>query len=204
MRLNINLASQKYEDAKAFFMRWGLAVALSVIATLVLAGLAWSSHTRAVEVGKRITKLQQQAAELDGERAKAEEILNRPENHDVRDQSRFWNARIEQRAFSWTHLFSDLEKIMPSRAFVTSVQPVPSKDKKLKLKITIQSESHKFANDLVKSMEASQRFHAASITSEVTHPATNKSPALVEFHIETYYTPTSPLVTSAAREKEGA
>jgi Tfp pilus assembly protein PilN len=204
MRLNINLATHKYEDARAFFLRWGLAVALAAIATLVLTGLAWSSHVRAVETSKRIIKLQQQAAELDNERAKAEKILNEPENRPVRDQSRFWNARIEQRAFSWTQLFSDLEKIMPSRAFVTSVEPIPSKDKKLKLKITIDSDSHKSANDLVKSMEASQRFHAASITAEVARAATKSSPALVEFHIETYYTPTAPIVKSAAMEKEGA
>ncbi len=204
MRLNVNLATQRYEDARAFFVRWGLAVALAVIATVILAGLAWSSHARAIETGERIAKLQQQAAALDIERAKAEKTLNEPENRPVRDQSRFWNARIEQRAFSWTQLFSDLEKIMPSRAFVTSVEPIPSKDKKLKLKITIESESHKFANDLVKSMEASQHFHSASILSEVMHAATKTSPAVVEFHIEAYYTPATAIVRPAAREKEGA
>ena len=177
---------------------------MAAIATLVLAGLAWSSHVRAVETSKRIIKLQQQSAELEKEKAKAERILNEPDNRPVRDQSRFWNARIEQRAFSWTQLFSDLEKIMPSRAFVTSVEPIPSKDKKLKLKITIDSDSHKSANDLVKSMEASQRFHGAKIIAEIARPATKSAPALVEFHIETYYTPTAPIGKSAAMEKEGA
>jgi len=32
MRVNVNLATQKYEDARAFFARWGTAVAAALAA----------------------------------------------------------------------------------------------------------------------------------------------------------------------------
>ena len=43
MRLNINLASQKYEDVRRFYVRWGTAIALTAILTLVLIFLACES-----------------------------------------------------------------------------------------------------------------------------------------------------------------
>ena len=33
MRLNINLASQKYEDARRFYLRWGTALVLAILIT---------------------------------------------------------------------------------------------------------------------------------------------------------------------------
>ena len=36
MRLDINLATQPYEDARQFWLRWGTALAVAVIVTLAL------------------------------------------------------------------------------------------------------------------------------------------------------------------------
>ena len=42
MRLNINLASQPYEDARQFWLRWGTALAAASILTLALSAITIS------------------------------------------------------------------------------------------------------------------------------------------------------------------
>jgi hypothetical protein len=202
MRLNINLASQKFEDTHAFYVRWGSSAGLVVLLTIILAWLAWSSHTRSVQSGKRIAELQRKIADLDQKKSEAEAILNRPENHDVREESRYWNGRIAQRSFSWTQLFSDLERIMPSRTYVASVQPATTLDKRLQLKIVINGESHEDANNLLKRMKASPTFLAPAISTEAFHAGQKNSPGFWQFDIETYYTPVTALQKNAGT-KEG-
>jgi hypothetical protein len=198
MRLNINLASQKYEDARAFYQRWGTALGLLLVLTVVLGVLAWSSHSRSVEAGRRITELQRKIADVDREKSASEAILNRSENHDVRAQARFWNDRIRQRAFSWTQLFSDLERVMPSRAYVVAVEPAPTADKHLRLKILVDGETHENANDLVKRMEGSARFRATKINVEGLQAAAKGGTPLWQFAIESDYLP--PPSNAAAKE----
>ena len=212
MRLNINLATQKYEDAGAFYARWGTFVSAALLLTLVLGWAAWSSHTHSIQSQKRIAELQQKIAELDRQKDKTEAVLNRPENHDVREQSHFWNNRISQRSFSWTLLFSELEKIMPRRAFLVAVQPETGSDQKLpgagvdqrlKLKLSINGEKYDDAIELVKNMEGSQRFHVIGIETEVFKAATKGNSATVQFRIETYYMPPPLPQQSTPAQKEG-
>ena len=197
MRLNINLASQKYEDARAFHARWGTALGLLLVITVALAWFAWSYHSQSVKAGRRIADLQKNIAELDREKSAAEATLNLSENHDVREQSRFWNNRIFQRSFSWTQLFSDLEKVMPNRAYVMSVEPMPSSAKSFRLKFIVAGETHDDANELVKKMEGSARFRAATITREGTQTPTKGGPSSWQFDIEANYLPPPP---TAAKE----
>ena len=199
MRININLASQKFEDARQFYVRWGSALALVVVITAGLVLLSWYNFQGTASDRKRINELQQKIAKLDQERKQAEEVLNRPENRDVRDQSRFWNDVIDQKSFSWTQLLSDLEKIMPARAYVRTVQPTLTQDKRLQLKLMIAGEQRDDVNDLVSKMERSERFHSSVLKSEELHTQSvggsgssqNVQPVW-EFGIETFYTPATP------------
>src|SRR5215471_17007141 len=137
MRIDINLASQKYEDAREFYARWGTALGLVIALTAVLVWVGWSKYHSAADDRKLLSNYHQRMNELDQEFKAAQEVLNRAENQDVRDQSRFWNDVIDQKSFSWTRLLSDLEKIMPARAYVISVQPTLTPEKRLKLKLVI-------------------------------------------------------------------
>src|SRR5512146_2167039 len=134
MRLNINLASQKYEDVRQFYVRWGTALAAALVVTAILATLSVLNYSSSTQSMKRTRELKQQIAALEKERAAAEAVENSPENRDVKEQKDYWNAQIARRAFSWTQLFNDLQKIMPGRAFVMSVAPEVTRDNRVKLK----------------------------------------------------------------------
>ena len=51
------------------------------------------------------------------------EFLNLPENRTTRDQSQFLNELIERKAFSWTRVLENLEKVMPPRVHLDSISP---------------------------------------------------------------------------------
>jgi len=202
MRLNINLASQKYEDVRQFYVRWGTALAAALVLTVILAVLAGLNHSRSSQSTRRIKELHEKIAALEKERASAEAVENSPENRDVTGQKNYWNAQIARRTFSWTQLFNDLQKIMPGRAYVMSVAPELTRDSRLKLKLVIAAEKHDNAIDLVKRMEGSPRFRQSQITSETQQKDTRTGANTFKFEIEAFYTP-SGVAAARPAAKEG-
>ena len=105
MRLDINLATHPYEDAREFWARWGLGVGLLGVLTLVLITLAVHGWVKAGRDRQSIRHLQQQIEEKDRERAQAQAFLELEINRSTRDQSQFLNGLIQRKAFSWTRVF---------------------------------------------------------------------------------------------------
>ena len=196
MRLNINLASQKYEDVRQFYVRWSVAIGLSALLMLVLIGLAWRNFSNSSESGQRIKQLQAEIDGLQKQRAAAEAISNLPENHDVTEQKNYWNRQINRRQLSWTQLFNDLQRIMPARAFLSSVHPEITLDNRLKLTLVVMGDTHENGLELQKKMEKSERFRSPQITAETMQKQAKTEAQLFKFDIVTYY---SPAATPAAR-----
>jgi Tfp pilus assembly protein PilN len=199
MRLNINLASQRYEDVRSFYARWVTAIALTAALTLVLAFLAWRNYNASTESNARIRQLQQSIAALQKQRATAEEISNRPENHDVTTQKNYWNKQITRRSLSWTQLFNDLQRIMPARAYVSSVRPEITPDNRLKLTLEILGDKHDNPLELVQRMEKSERFRGPRIISD-NSTKDQKGTIIYKLDIETFYTPAGAQQRSTTRE----
>lgn len=205
MRIKINLASQPYQDAREFYFRWGGALVLLFGITLALGFLAWTNHKDSVRDTRHIRELRDQIALLENQKRQAEEVLNRPENQDVRDQSQFWNDVIDEKSFSWTQLFSDLEKIMPERAYLTSAQPSITPENRVQLKLVVAGEKYDDAYELLHRMERSERFKLPVLHATSPRPLGSGAGATVVelFEIVTYYTPTSssePSHASTGRE----
>lgn len=191
MRVNLNLATHPYEDAREFYTRWGSAVAAAAVISIALALLAWSSYSDAERDRIHISELRRQIAEIERAKGQNEAILNQPVNQEARDQIRFWNDVIDQKYLSWTRLFSDLEKIMPPRAFVVSVKPSLEAQQQMKLELVIGGEQHESPVDLIRRMESSDLFHLTKLKSESTANPT-RGQNIFEFGLDTYYTPKVP------------
>jgi hypothetical protein len=166
MRLDINLASQPYEDARQFWMRWGTAVGavgLLTLALLVLDITGWVSARR-----DRIAIRQKRdlIVERDRIRSQAEAFLNRPENRTTRDQSQYLNQLIERKSFSWTKVLENLEKVMPPRVHLVAITPKLDEDNQLLLTMTVAGDSRDRAIELARRMEESRRFAQTNIIHE--------------------------------------
>ncbi len=199
MRLNINLATQKYEDVRQFYVRWSAAIGISALLMLVLIGFAWRNFNKSSQSGQRIKQLQAEIADLQKKRAAAEAISILPENHDVNEQKNYWNRQINRRQLSWTQLFNDLQRIMPARAFLSSVHPEVTTDNRLKLTLIVMGDTHENGLELQKKMEKSERFRNPQITAEAMQKQQKTEAQLYKFDIVTYY---SPAATPAPRDQQ--
>jgi Tfp pilus assembly protein PilN len=200
MRLNINLASVKYEDVRRFYVRWGSTLAALALLTILLVVLAAYNRSRLSATSARISDLQNKIADLEKRRAEAEALENSAENRGITEQKNYWNVQIAKRAFSWTQLFNDLQKIMPGRAYVMSVAPELTPDNRLKLRLRIAAEKHDNAIELVKRMETSPRFRQPQIVSETVQKDQRTGVNTTKFEIEAFYTPAGIVPHAAGRE----
>lgn len=166
MRLDINLASRPYEDARQFWLRWGGAVGIVALLTLTLLTLTITGWFNARRDHRAMAERRALIAERDDIRANAEEFLNRPENRTTRDTSQFLNELIERKAFSWTRVLENLEKVMPARVHLVSINPGLDDDNQLSLKMTVAGDSRDRAIELARRMEESKRFAQTNITGE--------------------------------------
>jgi type IV pilus assembly protein PilN len=187
MRLDINLASRPYQDAREFWMRWGTALAVACVLSLALLVNTITGWNNARRDRTTIADLRARIAQRDQIRAEAEAFLNRPENRTTRDESQILNALIERKAFSWTRLLEDMEKVMPPGVHLVSIQPKLDEDNQLAVKMTVAGSSRERAIELARHMEESRRFTQTSIDKE--DPVQSQGGDTVEFDLTAIYIP---------------
>jgi Tfp pilus assembly protein PilN len=172
---------------------------------VIVAALGWKDASK----DRRIMANQhREIDELDRKRAQAEKTLNLPENRATRDASQLLNELIERKAFSWTRVFEDMEKVMPPRVHLVSISPELDADNQLSLKMVVAGSSRDRAIELARRMEESHRFAQTNVSSESYFQATNGDTE--QFNIDAIYIP-EPFVAQAqvppppaANSKDGA
>jgi type IV pilus assembly protein PilN len=169
-------------------LRWGGALAALSLFTLILLYSALSGWAAARKDHGLIEQRQQQIAARDLQKAKAEETLNLPANRGTRDRAEFLNDLFLRKAFSWTEVFEDLERVMPPRLHVVSIHPDKASDNQLKIKLVVAGESRDRALELVRKMEGSQRFRQTQIEQESTQAGQTPGDN-VQFDISALYVP---------------
>jgi type IV pilus assembly protein PilN len=191
MRVDINLATHPYEDLRLFWMRWGSILGGLGALLLVLLFLISHGWDQAHATQILIASGEQRVALLDGEKASAEATLSRPENRTTRDRSQFLNDLFERKAFSWTQVFEDLERIMPPRVHVVSIHPDMSPENQLQIKLIVAGDSPGRVLELVRKMEGSQHFRQTEIHVQTAMTNTQGSGDTVSFDISALYVPQS-------------
>jgi len=187
MRLDINLASQPYEDVRQFWLRWGMALVAAAVLTLALLAFTVMGWFAARRDHAMIASYRAEIGQRDRSRQQAQDFLNRPENRTTRDESQFLNELIERKALSWTHVLEDLEKVMPTRVHLVSIHPELDESNQLKLKMVVGGDSRDRALELARRMEESRRFTQTYIETE--HSAQTGSGDTIQFDINGIYVP---------------
>lgn len=196
MHIDINLASQPYEDLRRFWLRWGAPLAALAIITLVLLYSVVVGLLAAQKDNALIRQREAQIASRDEERTAAMALLNLPQNRATHDKSQFLNDLFERKAFSWTRVFEDMEQVMPARLHVVSIKPEMGDDNQLLIKLIVAGESRDRALELVRRMEASKRFQQTHIQAE-SDVASGTGSDRVQFEISAIYVPDIPKAASA-------
>ena len=203
MRFRINLASQPYENARRFFTQWGVALT----ALFIVSGLLVFAAARSWRVSHTLTRsIAEERARLDklNTQEKADlEILNKEQNRDVRERAQAINALILRKQFSWTRIFSDLEKMMPTRLHVVAITPQLTPSDQIEIRMRVAGDSRDKAIELVQNMERAPDFREAQIRSE-TNALKGTALDPVSFEISALYVPSAAAAISAAERNAAA
>lgn len=190
MRININLASTPYENARRFYVRWGLVLALMIAVTVLLVIAAERSWRANHVLSRSISEEQARLDKLNDQEKSDRAILDQAKNQDVRERSQALNALIVRKSFSWTRIFSDLEKMMPTRLHVVSIAPQLSKTNELQIRMTVAGASREKAIELAQNMEKSPDFRDPQIISESLIAGKGQQQGdVVNFNIVAQYAP---------------
>jgi len=195
MRININLATERYEAARQYAQRmWTLVAVMGILAGALVGYILYQrSHTR--DVDARITQAKQELAELNNEKAQAQAILNKPANRGIADQSQFLNELFARKSVSWTRIFAEMERIMPYNIHVVSMKPDYTRNNELVVHMVVATDSRDRAVELVKHMEKSNHFRAPQIVAEnVTANSSDQGAGggNIQFDIASVYVPEAP------------
>jgi type IV pilus assembly protein PilN len=166
MRFEINLASQPYQDVQKFLTRWGVAVGLLAVVTIGLTYNATGALRSWRDTRRQVNALTLQIADRERKKSEVEAFLARPENSETRDRSRFLNTLIARKAFSWTEIFTDLERIVPAHLKVLGIRPRVNEQDQLAVHLRVSSPVREPAIELVSRIEQSPHFSRAEIISE--------------------------------------
>ncbi len=190
MRVDINLATQPYEDAGQFWLRWGSGLALLTVFTILLIFVTARDWVSAGKDRKLMQQYREQIAERDQEKANAQALMNLPQNSSTRDRSQSLNDLFYRKAFSWTKVFEDLEQVMPPGLHVISIHPDITPENDLSIKLVVAGESRERALEMVRRMEGSQRFQQTEIDQEVSEMGASAAPGdNVTFMLSALYVP---------------
>jgi type IV pilus assembly protein PilN len=123
MKVRLNLATKALQTHRRFLVGAGLAGFFAAAAFL---GLGWHVYTaRKVDAEQRIRtqRMNQEMTRLESQRRDLERYFGQKDVKELHDRATFINGILDARAFNWTLMFMDLERILPGGVRVISIEP---------------------------------------------------------------------------------
>lgn len=110
----INLASHPFRRERAQNFGLGLVCVLLVCSFVVGLSLIFTARRHAEDIRREINREQAELQTLRRDESGFAAFLAKPDNADVFSRNVFLNELIARRAVSWTVVFRDLEKTLPT------------------------------------------------------------------------------------------
>jgi type IV pilus assembly protein PilN len=157
MKISINLASKPFVELRPLFARLRLAIAALAIVAIGL-GFAVNYYSgQARQASAAMDALKAQTLAVQQKTAANERRMRLPENQGVLQRSQFLNALFARKAFSWTAVMMDLERVLPTGVQVTSIDPEISKQGEVTIRLRVTGNRER-AIEFVRNLENSKRF----------------------------------------------
>ncbi len=164
--LHMNLASRPYRDYRPLY-------AVVVVTSLLIAfmllnnietGYRYVRETRTTR--EKINQIEQQIALENRRTEEANQRLRTVNVKLLADQTQFVNARLAERAFSWSELLDRLERVLPDSVRIESVSPGFSKDGLVHLTLMAVAKNGEGMTTTLDRLNRDRRFANAFPTSE--------------------------------------
>jgi type IV pilus assembly protein PilN len=166
MRVPVNLASQPLENLRP--LRAGVIVAALtavIFGAIVLRNEMRNRSEFSALIDQR-NRLEASLATLRKEQQELDSWLRTPEALQIRERSAFLNSLILRKSLSWTQMFMDLEKTLPSRVRIASIRPSLTGSDGAKLGLTAMADSMGPLVDFLKNLETSPKFGPPAVAAQ--------------------------------------
>lgn len=186
----INIASQPFRRERAENAAYLLFCAVLTCSLLVLVLLIAHARAQAADLRRVIDSENRQLRTLQRQEAQFSSVLSRPENADVFARSVFLNELIARRAVSWTHVFRDLQGVMPPNVRLMGIR-LPqvgalgaSEINHIELEMTVGTDRPEAIIEFLKHLQLSSLFGSAQVMAQ--SPPTQNDP-LFKYRVNVAY-----------------
>jgi hypothetical protein len=173
LKIQINLSSEPFRRDRPWVVATIALSALLLVTLAALTYLAFSGREEGIEARVEVRKATEQLTVASAERDALQQMLFRPDNAEVIERSVFLNQLLLRKGISWTRIFGDLEKVLPSKVRVIQVRPQITARNDVYLEMDVASEAADPVITMLMRMESSEQFGA-------THVATWLPPSQTE------------------------
>ncbi len=136
MKVRLNLATKALETHRRFLVGSSLVAFFAVAAFLGLGWYVYSARGAQAELRARTEKTNLEMAKLELQRKDLERYFGQKDIAELHDRAAFINTILDARAFNWTLMFMDLERILPGGVRVISIEPKQVSGR-VELKLTV-------------------------------------------------------------------
>jgi Tfp pilus assembly protein PilN len=167
--LRANLATRPFYNERAVQFVLG-AVALLVLAVSAFNAFELIRLTESQQtLGAHAVDAEREAARLRSEAATIRGQINAKELDVVANAAREANSIIDQRAFSWSDLFDQLEHTLPDDVRITAVEPTLSSQGEFIVNIAVQARRSEDLDAFIEALEKTGSFRDVITPAEETN-----------------------------------
>jgi Tfp pilus assembly protein PilN len=174
--LHLNLAARPYRDYKPLY---AVVVVTSIVIALLMLNNVDTYYRYVTETQTTratIAKLERQGDDEHNRAVAAENKLKAFDIVALDNETRFINARLAERAFSWSELLDRLEDVIPREVRIRNIQPTFQKNAFVHLEMTCESKSSSGMLDTITAMQRDAQFanpfpHSESVADAPGAPA---------------------------------
>lgn len=167
--LRTNLATRPFYNERAVRLVLGLIfVAIGAVTAFNVTELIRLSDSQKT-LGARAAQSEQDAARLRREAATVRAQINARDLETVASAAREANGIIDQRAFSWSELFDQLEHTLPDDVRITAIDPTLTKEGQFIIQIAVQARRSEDVDQFIESLEKTGSFRDMITPTESTN-----------------------------------
>jgi hypothetical protein len=181
--LRTNLSTRPFYNVRAVQLALGLFAGVVLAVTLFNVVEIVRLTASQTSLGASAANAEAEAQRLRGEAAQIRAQINPQELQVVATAAREANTLIDQRAFSWTELFSQFEDTLPPDVRITAVRPRLERGVFI-VEVGVEARRAEDVDTLIEELEKKGAFHNVLATREQTNDE-----GLLEAIVAGSYTP---------------
>ncbi|WP_109488878.1 hypothetical protein [Occallatibacter savannae] len=165
MDITVNLANQPYIDSRPIIRALRVAIVVAASLTVIAATTAFFVNRKAQEARRQERSVELSMSSMQAEQRAYQSTMRSDLALNTARQADELNQIFDAKAFSWTGVMQDLERVLPSKVQVTAIEPTRTKEGAITLHLRVVG-PHEKSIDLLRNLEESRSFVDPRIVGE--------------------------------------